>query len=145
MKRLCCTILLVVVCSVAIGGFAGDDCTQQFWMWTVDKASARALQQSVSEGHQPWRMDDVVAVAEQAVDGRKSAWGDAKTVIGTPKVLTKTGGEAVLLASSSDGSIRYVVTLRKYGWLLEAARNDWRQVIWLPASVERSHCASQKR
>lgn len=85
-------------------------------------------------------MDSVAEVAEEAINQRKTEWGDANTAIGAPKVLVQTGGAAVLLASSRDGSIRYTVTLYKYGWLLSLAQNDWRNVIWLPASVERSDC-----
>lgn len=143
MNRPCCTLVLAV-CIIAQGALAGD-CTQKFWTWAVDKTSARALQQFVNDGHEPWRMDDVVTVAQQAIAIRKAEWGDTNTVIGAPKVLSETGGEAVLVANSKDGEIRYVVTLRKYGWLLKQAQNRWSLVVWIPASVERTDCASQNR
>ena len=59
-------------------------------------------------------------------------------------MLSQTGGKAVLIASSSNGGIRYVVTLRKYGWLLQYAQNKWGNVIWLPTSVERAACSNPK-
>jgi hypothetical protein len=130
---------------MATGTLSAENCAHRVWKWNVDKAAGRALQLFVNDGHEPWRLDGVVEVAEEAIDQRKAGWGDANTGGSVPKVQSQTSNEAVLVGKSDDDRVRYVVTLRKYSWLLSSARNNWNWVVWLPASVERTECATQQR
>lgn len=123
--------------------FAADDCTHKVWKWKVDKYAALGLQQSINEGHQPWRVGDITAVATEAIADRKKGWADYNTVLDEPAALSRTNDTAVMIAKSADSRIRYQVTLRKYSWLLPSASDSWRRVIWLPASVERIECPVQ--
>jgi hypothetical protein len=78
-----------------MGAAAGDNCTHKVWTWTVDKKAALELQQSVDEGHQPWRMDDVAAVAAEAVENRKKEWVDYNTVLEVSKVVSQSRDTAL--------------------------------------------------
>lgn len=132
--------LLIPLAAIA---FAADDCRHKVWKWNVDKKAALDLQQSVNDGHQPWRMDDMAAVATEAIADRKKDWADDNTLLDEPTVLSRTNDTAVMLARSADRGIRYHITLRKYSWLLPSASDNWRRVVWLPANVERIECPAQ--
>ena len=136
------------VCALALAfslatAFAADDCSHKVWKWKVDKNAALDLQQSINGGHQPWRVDDVAAVATEAIADRKKDWADDNTVLGVPNPISQTKDTALMIAKSDNGHVRYEVTLRKYAWLLHSAHDDWNWVIWLPASVERIECSAQ--
>ncbi len=111
-------------------------------MWAVDKRAAIQLQHFVNDGHEPWRLNDI-AVAEAAVNSRKHAWADDNTVLKAPEIRSKTRDRVRAAAISEDGKVRYEVTLRRYPWLLNSAKDKWQWVIWLPASVERIDCNAQ--
>jgi hypothetical protein len=136
------TVLLLVL-APAGGAAQSDSCTHKVWTWKVDKTSARELQHHVNEGHEPWRRDNLVDVAEGAISDRKKEWSDENTIVDVPKVVSQTKDHALIVATSEDGGTRYKATLRKYSWLLKTAHDDWRWVIWLPASVERIGCPTQ--
>ena len=133
-------MLLILLTAFA---FAADDCSHKIWKWNLDKKAALELQQSVNQGHQPWRMDDVAAVATEAISDRKKGWADDNTILGVPTVVSQTKDNTMWVAKSEDGRVRYKVTLRKYSWLLRSAGDDWRRIVWLPASVERIECPAQ--
>lgn len=124
---------------------APDKCASKVWYWKVDKQAALSLQESVNQGFQPWRMDDVITIAEQAIEERKKEWSDWNTVTVLPMVVSESRDTAQLNAiSQPSGTIRYHVTLKKYGWLLNSAR-QWKSVIWLPEKVERLECEPSTR
>jgi len=127
-------------CLLLSGYATSADCSRKTWTWKVDKKAALELQQSVNDGHEPWRMDDPSAVASEAIAQRKKQWSDDSTILGVPQQISMTKDTAVMVAKSGDGRVRYQVTLRKYSWLLHSARDDWRWVVWTPASVERIDC-----
>jgi hypothetical protein len=122
---------------VAPSTSASDNCGHKVWNWKIDKKAALELQQFISEGHQPWRMDE--AAAGQAIDERKKEWADYNTIVEVAKPISQTRDTARMAATSKDGHIRYEVTLRKYSWLLDSAKK-WQWMIWLPANVERIEC-----
>ncbi len=132
-------LTLALAFQPALGTFASDNCIHKVWTWKVDKSAAQKLQQSVNEGHEPWRMDDTAAVAGQAIDDRNKEWADYNTVLGVAKPISETKDTAVMVATSKDGHVRYEVKLRKYSWLLHSAKK-WQWMIWLPAQVERTEC-----
>ncbi|MGA8876456.1 MAG: hypothetical protein WB555_13045 [Candidatus Korobacteraceae bacterium] len=117
-----------------------QDCIRKAWNWKVDQKAALELQQFVNQGHEPWRMDDKSAVASEVIAERKKDWRDYNTILRVPEQISATKDTALMVARSEDGCVRYEVTLKKYDWLLHSAHDDWRWVIWLPASVERIEC-----
>jgi hypothetical protein len=124
---------------------AADDCTSKLWQWKTDKPAALQLQASVNQGHQPWRVDYVSAVASEAILERKQEWSDLNTVIGSPKLINQSRDTASLTAiSQPSGDVRYHVTLRKYQWLLKSA-GKWENVIWPTEKVERIQCGNSTR
>jgi len=127
---------------VSVYALAVDDCNHKLWTWRVDKKAAHKLQQFVNHGHEPWRLDDVATVAENAIDAQKGVWADRNTILKTPKVTSQTNDTALLVSTSEDGGIYYEVVLRKPAWLLHDAHDNWDWVVWLPTSVERIECVA---
>lgn len=132
---------LLLIPSLAL---AADTCTSKTWNWKVDETEAMDLQASVNEGHQPWRTDDVSTIAAQAIEERKKEWSDFDAILDVPKVTFRSNNTARLTAKDTAGTIAYKVTLRKYSWLLKSA-GEWRWIIWLPASVERTQCGKSPK
>jgi len=135
-------LLLAILPALLASAWAADDCSQKIWNWKVDRSAALEMQNWVNAGHEPWRMDDEAAVATSAIADRKKEWSDYNTVLTSPQLVSQTKDIAQLTATSQDGRVRYEVTLRKYPWLLQSAKDKWNWVIWLPASVERIECPS---
>jgi hypothetical protein len=135
-------VLLIVLVFCTLGTLVGDDnCSRKVWQSKADRKAARELQQFVNDGHEPWRMNDVIAVAEGAINTQKKAWHDYNTILKSPKVLSQSTQTTARLASlSEDGRVRYEITLEKYSWLLARANQNWSWVIWLPATIERIEC-----
>jgi hypothetical protein len=146
MKLLNCIFLFAAAFAFPFVSTAvtADNCAHKVWTWKVDRKAARELQQSVDQGHQPWRLDES-AVAAEAINGRKQEWADYDTVLGVPQQVSQTSDSAVLVAKSQNGHTRYEVSLRKYPRLLGPTQNDLRRLIWLPASVERVECDSGRQ
>jgi hypothetical protein len=122
---------------------AANNCTHRTWKWEINKKAARELQQSVNEGHQPWRLDDVVAVAQEAINSRKVGWGDGNLILGIPK-LTKMSEDMELVVAATDKNllpyhVTYFVTVRKFSWLKNPDQNS-HSIIWIAAEVERVEC-----
>jgi hypothetical protein len=124
--------------------FAADDCTHRTWKWEINKKAAQELQQSVNEGHQPWRLEDVVAIAQEAINSRKVEWGDGTLILGVPKLRGATGEGTELVVAATENNllpyhIAYFVTVRKFPWLKDSGQ-DASSIIWIATEVERVAC-----
>ena len=140
MTRLTLFSLSVLLICCPSETLAWDKCSHKTWNWKVDRKAALELQQFVNEGHEPWRMDGLVEVANEGIANRQKDWADSSTILNAPKLISQTKDTAILEASSQRGRVRYEVTLRKYSWLVHSARDNWNWVIWLSATIERTDC-----
>jgi hypothetical protein len=121
MKR-ACVITIALGFALATAASAASDCSHKLWNWKVDQKAARQLQQSVNEGHEPWRMNDINTLAGNVIQERKHNWADYNTVLEMPIVISQSKERASLVAKSKDGRLSNKVTLRKYPWLMHSAR-----------------------
>lgn len=143
-------LVLLAICSQVVPyAFAANDCTHRTWKWQINKKAAQELQQSVNEGHQPWRLDDVVAVAQEAINSRKVEWGDSNLTLGVPKLRAKMSEGTELVVAANEKNllpyhVAYFVTVRKFSWLKDPGQ-DSNSIIWIAAEVERVACPGPAR
>lgn len=90
------------------------------------------------------RLDDVVTIAQEAINSRKIEWGDGTLILGVPKLRKVIGEGTELLVAASENDllpyrIDYFVTVHKFPWLKDSGQ-DASSIIWIATEVERVTC-----
>ena len=118
-------------------------CETHDWHWQEDQQAAKDLQQTVTMGHDPWRLE-LRTTSRNAVDDAFKQWGllppGAHLVdrCGNPTVF-EDGQSAECGWSSPDGMQMLLVHLEKFDYLKRFG-GHWEHVMWVATQVQGSFC-----
>lgn len=118
-------------------------CETRDWHWQEDQQAAKDLQQTVTMGHDPWRLE-LRAASRNAVDDAYKQWGllpaGAQLLdrCGNPTVF-EDGQSAECGWSSPDGMQMLLVHLEKFDYLKRFG-GHWEHVMWVATQVQGSFC-----
>ena len=120
-------------------------CESREWRWQEDREGAKDLQQSVTMGHDPWRLE-LGPTSSNAIDDAYKHWGllpaspHLINICGNP--TSDSGQSAECGWSSPDGMQMFLVRLHKFDYLKRFG-GHWEHVIWIATEVEGSFCHVQ--
>jgi hypothetical protein len=103
---------------------------------TIDRAQLENLQRWVSSGHADWCRDARLVAAKELwrLAPEYSGGGFELNAIGT-ETLANDGNRVTFEWAPLDGRAVYRVTVERFDWLLEIAR-DAEAIVWVPTSTE---------
>ena len=117
-------------------------CESREWHWREDRGMAKDLQQSVTMGHDPWRLD-LPATSRAAIDEANKHWGllpaNQHLIDSCGNPTLDEGQSAECGWSSADGMQTFLVHLHKFDYLKKWG-GHWEHVIWIATDVEGSFC-----
>lgn len=118
-------------------------CESRDWRWQEDRQAAKDLQQTVTMGQDPWRLE-LRAASHNAVDEAYKQWGLLPAGVhlvdrcGNPTVF-EDGQSAECGWSSPDGMQMLLVRLEKFDYLKRFG-GHWEHVMWVATQVQGSFC-----
>lgn len=122
-------------------------CESREWRWQEDRGAAKDLQQSVTMGHDPWRLE-LGVTSRNAIDDAYKKWG---LLPASPHLIDSCGnpvsdsGQSVECGwSSPDGMQTFLVRLHKFDYLKRFG-GHWEHVIWIATEVEGSFCHGEEQ
>jgi hypothetical protein len=120
-------------------------CESREWRWQEDRSGAKDLQQSVTMGHDPWRLD-LPATSHAAIDEANKQWrllpANQHLIDSCGNPTFDEGQSAECGWSSPDGMQTFLVRLHKFDYLKKWG-GHWEHVIWIATDVEGSFCHGQ--
>jgi hypothetical protein len=120
-------------------------CESRDWRWQEDKQAEKELQQSVTMGHDPWRLE-LRATSRNAIDDAYKKWGllpaSPHLIDSCGNPTSDSGQSAECGWSSPDGMQTFLVRLRKFDYLKKWG-GHWEHVIWIATEVEGSFCHAE--
>jgi hypothetical protein len=141
MKRVGLVLLLIPLCPFVFGLECSKP-AETVRHLPISRNACRKLQQEVSKGHQPWRLDSNAVAGEQILrieNVPRNNWDVYKVPF---SVLKSTQDKAVLeYRSERYSGTEYLITLRKFDWLLPVAKK-WNWVIWVPTIITTKRCVA---
>ena len=117
-------------------------CESRQWLWQEDRQAAKDLQQSVTMGRDPWRLE-LRTTSHNAIDDAYKKWGllpsSPHMVDSCGNPTTVDGQSADCGWSSPDGLQTFLVRLHKFDYLKRFG-GHWENVIWIATEVNGSFC-----
>ena len=117
-------------------------CETRQWRWTEDRQGAKDLQQSVTMGHDPWRLE-LRTTSRNAVDEAFKQWSllpaSPHMVDRCGNPVTDEGQVAECGWSSPDGMQMLLVRLHKFDYLKRFG-GHWENVMWIATEVDGGFC-----
>jgi len=117
-------------------------CETRQWRWTEDRQGAKDLQQSVTMGHDPWRLE-LRTSSRSAVDEAFKQWG---LLPASPHMVDRCGNPVIDEGqvaecgwSSLDGMTTVLVRLHKFDYVKHFG-GHWENVMWIATEVDGSFC-----
>ena len=120
-------------------------CESRQWLWPEDRQAAKDLQQSVTMGHDPWRLE-LRTTSRNAVEDAHKKWGllpaSPHLVDSCGNPVIDDGQSAECGWSSPDGMHTFLVRLHKFDYLKRFG-GHWENVIWTATEVDGSFCHAE--
>jgi hypothetical protein len=117
-------------------------CESREWRWQEDKQAEKDLQQSVTMGHDPWRLE-LRTTSRNAIDDAYKQWGllpaGPHLVDRCSNPTIDDGQSADCGWSSLDGMQTFLVHLHRFDYLKRFG-GHWEHVIWIATAVQGSFC-----
>ncbi len=117
-------------------------CESRQWRWQEDRQIAKDIQQSVTMGHDPWRLDLRLS-SRSAIDEAHKQWG---LLPASPHLVDSCGNPTVDDGqtaecgwSSLDGMQTFLVRLHRFDYLKRWG-GHWEHIIWIATEVDGSFC-----
>src|SRR5262249_7443794 len=131
------------VVSSSPSGLYGQ-CRVKAYIERIDRADAERFQEWISGGHEPWRIEEADTVASiYLADFVKKHDGLPRPLERPRKELSHSDQLAIYDFDSFDSRISFRVRLRKFSWLLPAAKK-WERMPWFVTKIEVVKCLPQK-
>lgn len=141
-RKSCCVFSVTGFAILLLSAFAlaesgGAQCPAKAGKQRVVRKDYENLQRWVNQGHQPWRLDarPVAGATILEVEGAPKG-SDAYQV--PLRTVTETHRSAIFEYYAGK-HLCYVVTLRRYSWLLPLAKK-WDWMVWAPTDVSCAKC-----
>jgi len=118
-------------------------CENRDWRWQEEPQAAKDLQQTVTMGHDPWRLE-LRTSSRNAIDDAFKQWG---LLPAGPHLVDRCGnptqfadGQSAECGwSSLDGMHTFLVRLHRFDYLKRFG-GHWENVMWVATEVEGSFC-----
>lgn len=117
-------------------------CETRQWQWQENRQIAKDIQQSVTMGHDPWRLE-LRTTSRNAIDDAHKQWAllpaSPHMADSCSNPTMDDGQSAECGWSTPDGMQMFMVRLHRFDYLKKWG-GHWEHVIWIATEVDGSFC-----